>query len=220
MTATTFPPFKKTISSGPSSCLLVVPCGFSSCGVWDLSSPSRDQTHVPCVMGQIPNPWITREVHPKLSAEVPLVYQFSCSVVSDSLRPHGRQHTRLPCPSPIPRVCSNSCPSSRWCHPAISPLLSPSPPALNLPQHQGLFWWVSSSNQLAKVVEFQFQNQAFQWIFIQDWFPLGWTGLLSLQSKGLWRVFSNTTVQKHQFFGTQLSLWSKSHIHTWLLEKS
>ena len=109
----------------------------------------------------------------------------SHSVVSDSLRPHGRQHTRLPCPSPIPRVCSNSCPSSRWCHPAISPLLSPSPPALNLPQHQGLFWWVSSSNQLAKVVEFQFQNQAFQWIFIQDWFPLGWTGLISLLSKGL-----------------------------------
>ena len=86
------------------------------------------------------------------------------------------------------------------------PLLSLSPHAFSLSQHEGLFQWVSSSHQVAKALEFQLQ-----WIFslpmnIQDWFPLGWTGLISLQSKGLSRVFSNTTIQKHQFFGAQLSL--------------
>ena len=93
------------------------------------------------------------------------------------------------------------------------PLSSPSPPASNLSQHQGLFKWVSSSHQVAKILEFQLQHQSFQW------FPSGWTGWISVQSKGLSRVFSNTTVQKHQFFGSQLSLWFSSHIHTWLLEK-
>ena len=98
------------------------------------------------------------------------------------------------------------------------PLSSPSPPAFNLFQHQGLFIWVSSSHQVAKVLEFQLQHQSFQRIF-KDWFPLGWTGWISLQSKGLARVFSNTTDQKHQFFGTQLSSQSNSHIHTWPQEK-
>ena len=93
------------------------------------------------------------------------------------------------------------------------PLLSPCLPAFNLSQRQGLLQWVSSSYQVAKVLEFQLQHQSFQW------FPLGWTGWISLQSKGLSRVFSNTTVQQHQFFGAQPSLWSNSHIHTWLLEK-
>ena len=95
--------------------------------------------------------------------------QFSRSVVSVSLRPHGLQHARLPCPSPIPRPCSNSCP---WVSDAIQPshpLLSPSPPALNLSQHQGLFRWVSSSHQVAKLLEFQLQSQSFQWIFRMDW---------------------------------------------------
>ena len=103
-----------------------------------------------------------------------------------------------------------------WVDDAIQPshpLSSPSPPALNLSQHQGLFKWVSSSHQVAKVLEFQLQHQSFQWT--QDWSPLGWTGWMSLQSKGLSRAFSNTTVQKHQFFSAQLSLWSSSHIHTW-----
>ena len=86
------------------------------------------------------------------------------------------------------------------------PLSSPSPPAFYLHQHQGLFQWVISSHQMAKVLEFQFQHQSFQWMNSQDWFPLGWTGWISLQSKGLSTVFSNTTVQKHQFFGAQLSL--------------
>ena len=98
------------------------------------------------------------------------------------------------------------------------PLSSPSPPAFNRSQHQGLFKWVSSSHKVAKVLEFQLQHQSFQWPS-QDWFPLGLTGLISLQSKGLSRVFSNTTVQKHQFFSTQLSSQSNSHVHTWLLEK-
>ena len=83
------------------------------------------------------------------------------------------------------------------------PLLSPSFPAFNLSQHQGIFQWVSSLHHVAKVLEFQLQHQSFQWI--QDWFPLGWTGWISLQSKGLSRVFSNTTVQKHQFFDSQVS---------------
>ena len=95
-----------------------------------------------------------------------LSIQFSRSVVSNSLQPHGLQHARLPCPSPTPRAYSNSCPSSQWCHPTISS--SVSPPALNLSQHQGLFQGVSSSHQVAKVLEFQLQYQSFQWIFRTD----------------------------------------------------
>ena len=94
-----------------------------------------------------------------------------------------------------------------WVSDAIQPshpLSSPSPPAFNLSQHQGLFHWVSSSHQVAKLLEFQLQYQSFQWT-LKDWSPLGWTGWISLQSKGLSRVSSNTTVQKHQFFGAQLS---------------
>ena len=98
------------------------------------------------------------------------------------------------------------------------PLPSPSLPTFNLPQHQDLFQLVSSSHQVAKVLEFQLQHQSFP-VNIQDWFPLGLTDWISLQSKGLSRVFSNTTVQKQQFFGAQLSLQSNSYIHTWLLEK-
>ena len=94
--------------------------------------------------------------------------QFTHSVTSDSLRPHGLQHTRLPCPSATPRVCSKSCPLSQWCHPTSHPLSSLSPPAFNLSQHQGLFKWVSSSHQVAKVLEFQLQHQSFQWIFRTD----------------------------------------------------
>ena len=102
-----------------------------------------------------------------------LSYQFSCSVVSDSLQPHGLQHVRLPCPSPNPGACWNSCPSSRWCHPTIYSYIIPSPPAFNLSQHQGLFQQVSSSNQVTKVLEFQLQHQSSQWIlrtdFLEDW---------------------------------------------------
>ena len=96
------------------------------------------------------------------------------------------------------------------------PLSFPSP-NFNLSQHQGLFQWVSSSHQVAKVLEFQLSASVLP-MYIQDWFPSGWTGLISLRSKGLSRVFSNTTVQNHQFFSIQLSLWSNSHILMWLLQ--
>ena len=95
------------------------------------------------------------------------------------------------------------------------PLLSPSFPAFNLSQPQGLFQWVSSSHQVAKVLEFQLQYQSFQWIFGID-FWLVWS---PCSPRGLSRIFTNTTVQKHQFFGAQPSLWSNSHIHAWVLEK-
>ena len=95
--------------------------------------------------------------------------------MSNSLQSHGLQHTRPPYPSPAPKVYSNSCPLSRWCHPTVYPLFSPSPPAFNLSQHQDLFQWVSSSHQVARVLEFQLQHQSFQWIFRTDFL---WDGLV------------------------------------------
>ena len=89
----------------------------------------------------------------------------NCSVMSDSLQPHGLQHARPLCPSPSPGICSNSCPLSPWCHSTILSSVVPSPPAFNLSQHQGLFQWVDSSYQMAKVLEFPLQHQSFQWIF-------------------------------------------------------
>ena len=94
--------------------------------------------------------------------------QFSSSVVSDSLWPHESQHIRPPCPSPTPRVHSDTSPLSRWCHPALSSSISPSPPAPNPSQHQSLFQWVNSLHEMAKVLEFQLQHQSFQWIFRTD----------------------------------------------------
>jgi len=98
--------------------------------------------------------------------------QFSYSVVSNSLWPHGLQHARPPCPLPAPGACSNPCPSSQWCHPTISssvvPFSSCPQSSLNLSQHQSLFQWVSSSHQVAKVLKFQLQHQSFQWIFRTD----------------------------------------------------
>ena len=144
--------------------------------------------------------------------------QFSHSVMSDSLWPHELQHAKPPCPSPTPRVYPNSCPSSRWCHPAISASVVPfssCPQSLaasgSFPMSQ-LFTWGGQSIGVSASVSVPPMNT-------QDWSPLGWTGCISLQSKGLSRVFSNTAVQKHQFFGAQLSSQSNSHIHTWPLEK-
>ena len=144
--------------------------------------------------------------------------QFSHSVVSDSLRPHESQHTRPPCPSPMPRVYPNSCPLSQWCHPAISSSVIPFsscpqslPASESFPVSQ-LFSWGGQSTGVSALASFLPKNT-------QDWSPLEWTAWISLQSKGLSRVFSNTTVQKHQFFGAQPSSQSNSHIHTWLLEK-
>ena len=125
--------------------------------------------------------------------------QFSHSVMSDSLQPHGLQHARLPCPSPTPRVYSNSCPSSQWCHPTISFSVVPFSSCLQSFPASGSFLVSQffapggqSSGVSASASVFPMS--------MQDWFPLRWTGWISLQSKGLSRVFSNTTVQKHQFF--------------------
>ena len=144
--------------------------------------------------------------------------QFSHSVMSSSLWPHRLQHARPPCPSPTLRVYPNSCPLSRWCHPTISSSVIPfsscpqSSPASGSFQMGQLFASGGQSIGVSASTSVLPMN-------IQDWFPLGWTGWISLQSKGLSRVFSNTTVQKHQFFGAQLSLQSNSDIHAWLLEK-
>ena len=142
---------------------------------------------------------------------------FSHSVVSDYLRPNGPQHTRLPYPSPSPGVCSNSCPSSQWCHPTISSSIVPFSSCLqSFPASRYfLMSWLFTSG--GHSIGASTSASVFP-MNIQDCFPLGWTGLI-LQSKGLSRVFTNTTVQKHQFFSAQYSLWSNSHIHTWLLEK-
>ena len=144
--------------------------------------------------------------------------QFSRSVMSNSLRPHELQHVRPPCTSPTPGIHPNSCPSSRWCHPAISssvvPFSScpqPLPASESFPMSQ-LFAWGGQSTRVSASASVLPMNT-------QDWSPLEWTGWISLQSKGLSRVFSNTTVQKHQFFSIQLSSQSNSHNHTWPLEK-
>ena len=140
--------------------------------------------------------------------------KFSCSVMSDSLRPHGLQHDRLPCPSPTSGAYSNSCPLSQWCHPDISSSVIPfsscpqSLPASGSFQMSQFFAWGGQSIR-ASVVPMN----------TQDWSPLGWTSWVSLQSKGLSRVFSNSTVQKHPFFSTQLSSQSSCHIRKWWLEK-
>ena len=148
-----------------------------------------------------------------------LLFLFSHSVVSDSLRAHGLQCARLPCPSLSPRVCSNSCPLSQWCHATISfsvTQFSSCPqyfPAIRVFSNDMVLNIRSSSGQSigasASVLPMN----------IQGWFPLGLVGLISLQSKRSPRVFSNITVQSHQFFSAQPSSWSNFHIHTWLLEK-
>ena len=131
--------------------------------------------------------------------------QFSLSVLSDSLQPHGMQHTRPPCPSPVPRVYSNSCPLSQWCHPIVSSSV--------IPFHSRLQCFPSSGSlQMSQLFALGGQSigvSASTSVFpmnIQDWSLLGWIGWISLQFKGLSRVFSNTTIQKHQFFGIQPSL--------------
>ena len=143
-------------------------------------------------------------------------FPFCCqvtSVMSDSLQTQELQHTRPPCPSPTPGVYSNSCSSSWWCHPTILSCVIPfssrlqSFPASGSFQISQLFTSGGQSTGVSASTSVLPMNT-------QDWFPLGWTGWISLQSKGLSRVFSNTTVQKHQFFGAQLSSQSNSHIHT------
>ena len=144
--------------------------------------------------------------------------QFSCTVVSDTLRPHESQHARPPCPTPSPGDHSDSRPSSRGCHPAVSPsvvLFSSCPQCLpaseSFPMSQ-LFSWGGQSIGVSALAPFLPKN-------FQGWSSSEWTGWISLQSKGLARVFSKTTIQKHQFCGAQASSQSNSHIHTRPLEK-
>ena len=143
-------------------------------------------------------------------------FQFSHSVMSNSLRLHGLQHARHPCPSPIAGACSNSCSLSHWYHAIISSSVVPFSSHLQSFLAWGSFPMCKSFTSGGQCIR---TSASVFPMNIQDLCPLGWTSWISLQSKGLSRVFSNTTVQKHQFFGTQLSLWSNSHIHTWLLEK-
>ena len=150
--------------------------------------------------------------------------QFSRSVVSDSLQPHGLQHARPSCPSPTPRVYSNSCPLSRWWHPTVSSsvitfsfCLQSFPAPGSFPMSQLFTSGGQSIGDSASTLVLP--------VNIQDWFPLGWTDWISLQSRGLWRVFSNATVQKHQFVGAQLffltiiNKWQSSQIKHWLFQR-
>ena len=144
--------------------------------------------------------------------------QLSHSVASDSLWCHGLQHAGLHCPSPTPGACSNSCPSRWWCQPTISSSVIPfssHPQSFPASGSFPMCRFFTSGGQTIGVSA----SASVLPVNVQDWFPLGLTGLISLQSKGLSRVFSNTTIQKHQFFGAQPSSQSNSHIHTWLLEK-
>ena len=150
---------------------------------------------------QIGFPFSTFELLKNILVQCVYSVQFSCSVVSNSLRPHESQHSRPPCPSPTPGVYSNSCPSSRWCHPAISSSVIPfsscpqSLPASGSFPMSPLFTWGDQCIGVSASASVLPMNT-------QVWSPLGWTGWISLQSKGLSRVFSNTTVQRHKFFGT------------------
>ena len=174
--------------------------------LWRLEHPQKIKNRI-TIWSNNPNP-----------EHIPSPVHFSCSVVSDSLRPHEPQNARPPCPSPTPGVHPNPHPLSQWCHPTISTSVVPFSSCRqsflvsgSFPMSQ-LFAWGGQSigvSASASVLPMNTQDQS----------PLGWTGWISLQSKGLLRVFSNTTVQKHQFFGAQLSSQSNSHIHTWPLEK-
>ena len=157
-------------------------------------------------------------IHIYMSVCINFSVQFSCSVVSDYLGPYESQHTRPPCPSPTPGVHSDSRWSSQWCHPAMSSSVVPFsscpqslPASESFPMSQ-LFTWSGQSAGVSALASFLPKKS-------QGWSPLGCTGWISLQSKELSRVFSNTTVQTHQFFSAQLSSQYNSHVHTWPLEK-
>jgi len=174
------------------------------------SQPGEFELHIGLWLGSSPGTWVQILLHGfKSQSQVDSFSsssaQFSRSVVSDSLWPHEPQHARPPCPSPTPGVHPNPRPLSRWCHPTISSSVVPfsscpqSYPASGSFQMSQLFASGGQSIGVSASTSVLPMNT-------QDWYPLGWTGWISLQSKGLSRVFSNTTVQKHQFFCTQLSL--------------
>ena len=149
-----------------------------------------------------------------------LSVQFSSVTQScPTLRPHGLQHARPPCPSTTPGICSNSCPSSPWCHPTILSSVVPFSSCLqSFPVSESFQMIDSFFTSGGQIIGISASTSVLP-MNIQGWFILGWTGWISLQSKGLSRIFSNTTVRNHQLFGAQISLWSNSHICTWLLEK-
>ena len=157
-------------------------------------------------------------VYSRARNSVPLVsvspFQFSHSVVSNSLWLHGLQNARLPCPSQNPGVYSNSCPSSLWCHPTISSSVIPFSSHLQSFPASGPFPMSQFFTSGGQCIGASASASVLP-MNIQGWFPLGLTGLISLQSKGLSKVFSSITIWKHQFFVTQLSLWSNSHMQRW-----
>ena len=207
-----------------SSFLLMVVGGFSPTTVvcWQVTSSLNYNSN----LSLFPAPHRVCRSHDILSLPStkysPLESFSSFSSIAQSyltLWPHESQHARPPCPSPTPGASSNSCPSSRWCHPAISFSVIPFsscpqslPASESFPMSQ-LFAWGGQSIGVSALASFLPKKS-------QSWSPSEWTGWISLQSKGLSRVFSKTTVQKHQFFSTQLSSQSNSHIHTWPLEKN
>ena len=138
-------------------------------------------------------------------ANMILLYQFTLSVMSNSLWPHGLQHARPSCPSPTPRAYLNSCPLSWWCHPTVSSFVIPFSSLLQSFPASGSFQMSQLFPSGSQSIEVSASTLVLP-MNIQDWFALGWAGWMSLQSKGLSRVFSNTTVQKYQFFSAQLSL--------------
>ena len=180
-------------------CIHTIPHHIIIIWIMELDQEMREQ------VGQGDKTWLSVSV------------QFSRLVMSDSLQPQGLQHDRLPHPSLTPRACSDSCPQSWWCHPSISSSVVPTSCLQSFPASGFL-----PINQLftsgAQSIEASIWASVLP-MNIQDRFPLGLTGLISLLSKGLSSIFSNTTIQKHQFFGILPSLWFSTDIHTWLLEK-
>ena len=165
------------------------------------------------------NRWMDKEVVLHIYNGIFSSVQFSHSVMCNCLLPHRLQHSRLPSPSQTPRACSNSCPSSQWCHPTISSSVIPFFSCLQSFPESGSFPMSQFFALVGQSIGVS-ASASVHPMAIQDWFSLGLIGSISLLSKGLSRVFSDTAVQKYQFFGAQPSLWSNSHIHTWLLEKT
>ena len=159
--------------------------------------------------------WLFISYKMSRSCSIMTVQSLSCVQL---LRPHGLQHTRFPCPSPAPRAYSSSCPLSRWCHPTISFSVIPFSSRLQSFPALGSFSVNQSFSSGGQSIGVSASASVLP-MNTQHWFPSGLVGSISLPCKGLSRVFTNTAVQKHQFFSAQLSLWSNSHIHTWLLEK-
>ena len=175
-----------------------------------LSQP-RNWTQVSHIAGGFFTSWATKETVVAPTQSFSSV-QFSSSVVSNSLWPHGLQHTRRPCLSPTPGTCSNSCPLSRWCHPTISSSVVPFSSHFQSFPASGSFQMSQFFASGGQSIGVSASTSVFP-MNIQDWFPIGWTGWISLQSEGLSRVFSNTTVQKHQFFSAQLYSPTLTSIH-------